>query len=100
MLWLAEVGDLSTGGTRTVAALRWDGPARDATDILSIDLDLVRQDGTPQRVLLEIPREILTAGETGVVLLSVAPDPVTLLGAREASLLAPEPRGVLVSGGQ
>ncbi|MCH8205119.1 MAG: hypothetical protein IID09_08135, partial [Candidatus Hydrogenedentes bacterium] len=100
LVWLASVENPDTGLQRTVAVRRVEPGLSADDEFATLDLDVLRLDGTPQRISVEVPRAVLEPGEIGVVLLSVAADAVSLLGKDEAALLAPGPEGVLVPGGQ
>lgn len=95
--WYSTVVSPETGYPRAVGVARWEG-----SEDHDGSLYLVLQDPSNPRgkVVVSAPRALAQPGETGLLLVALASDPLTLLGAEEARLLAPQPNGDLVPGGQ
>lgn len=87
---------LSTGGPRTVAALRWS----DDDETQTIDLEVPRPGYGDQRILIESPGTLAALGEIAVMLVGVAPDLESLLGVTEAGGMAAYEGATLLPGGQ
>ena len=96
VLWLADVVDYSKGYDRVVGVRRFEfiGPGQTAAGVtnqeaVSIVLDL----GSGISVTVSCARDVLIAGETGVLIVAAGSDAVAVLGSVEgAGLEAPEYR--------
>ncbi len=94
-LWLASVSAGPESNTRNVGALRWEGSAEESDAFLSLVLQA--GDDLDSSVQVSVARDLLQAGETGVLVVAVASDVATLLGDDEAAMLAAAP-GTALSG--
>jgi hypothetical protein len=94
--WLSSVTVSDANAKRLTGMARFDGvsEASDAPVVMVLS-------GLGESVVsVNVPRELLNEDETGVAVVQVAQDLNALVGAEEASLLAPEPENVtLVKGG-
>jgi hypothetical protein len=89
-LWITEVLPADTGQSRLAGVTRWAGSGG-TTDIAPVVVLLTDPDSTARKVIVTMPQTLLVAGETGILIVVVADDPETLLGATEAAKLATEP---------
>ena len=97
-LWVSSGTDAKTGLVFHTHALTWR-PSEDA----DAPTPLIAMAGahTPlAHVLVAADKDLLLPGETGLLVLSLAPDPVTLVGAEIAAQLAPLPDGQVIFPGQ
>jgi len=106
-LWISSVVVPETLNRRLTIATRWEGPIEGEPDqayVLyaragPIVLSLKNPARPAQIVTASVPRSLLQAGESGILIIQIAPDLVTLLGPVESQMIAAEP-SVLVGGGQ
>lgn len=97
-VWLNSAVVSETSGKRVTAMARIDG--LDEGDDSDSPVVLVVSDASGAVTSVTVPRSLLSEVETGVVIVQMASDLVTLLGPAEAGKLAPEPEGqVFVKGG-
>ncbi len=71
---------------RFVRMVSWTNPA--GADIV---LDIARPDNATQSLTITVPRGLISAGEQGVLVASIACDLVSLLGKAEAAKITSEP---------
>lgn len=92
--WSHTVVVPDTNGKRITGMFRFDGI--DEGNDYDVPVVVVLGSGSDdaQRVVsVSVPRALLTVDETGVVIVQLAEDLDTLVGAEEAGLLLPEPDG-------
>jgi hypothetical protein len=97
--WVSSVDVADTGLKRYTVATRWDGCDHDVTTGAPIIVSAQSLSDPPMTVTVSAPQCLLQEGETGILIVQMAPDLVTLLGPIEASMIGDEP-AVLVVGGQ
>jgi PKD repeat protein len=89
-MWYSVVEAPDWSGLRTVGVIRWDG-AEGSAETPPLSMILRSQYSGEVAVQVSVPRNLAQAGETGVLIVEIAPDPEALLGVEEAALLAVGP---------
>jgi hypothetical protein len=97
--WISSVVVPETLNRRLTIATRWEGPIEGEPDAGPIVLSLKNPARPAQIVTASVPRSLLKTGESGILIIQIAPELVTLLGPIESQMIAAEP-SVLVGGGQ
>jgi hypothetical protein len=100
--WVRTVTTLETGGTLVAGVTRFEGAEEnDITADAPIVTVLQGSNDGKSVMSVSVPRALLNADETGMVVVAVADDLETLVGFDQAALLLPEPDGhVLAPGGK
>ena len=97
--WMSSIVVPQTLNRRLTMATRWEGPFEGEPDAGPIMLSVKDPARPAQIAAVSVPRTLLKAGESGILIVQVAPDLPTLLDPIEPQLIAAEP-SILVGGGQ
>lgn len=89
--WTHTVVVPETNGSRVTGMVRFEG--LDEANDTETPLAVVLGSDSDTTVNVTIPRALLTAGETGILVVQFAKDLNTLFGSTEAANLLPEPEG-------
>ena len=97
--WISAAVVPETLNRRLAIATRWEAPVEGASDAGPIVLSIKNPARPAQIVTVSVPRSLLKEGESGILIVQIAPDLPTLFGPLESELLGAEP-SLLVGGGQ